>query len=306
MQHRKLLLPALLLTTTLGACALPKAKPLYLARHGQTPMNRLSQFQGNPGLDSTGYVNRFNLWLLLRDKKIKAIYTSALERTQITAKLVARQHKIEIQPRAEINEIDSGVFEGICYAYMVPGTKKPDAERCLKPSRGVNLEPTTKEIARIWDEYRKKGIAGRLPLGENYFDMKKRAKPFVAELKRTLRRGETLVVGHGLINRVLLHLLVGWPLENVQHLRQGNDQVYRIEGLDSAEPRVFLYTSGHGWKRCTAPKKGQRHLDCSPCFDRHGNQCKTTPKSAPKPAAEPASQPASPPAPAAGDGAKIS
>ncbi|MBW2733275.1 MAG: histidine phosphatase family protein [Deltaproteobacteria bacterium] len=286
MRDRSLILSLGLLITTLSACAVSKPQTLYLARHGQTPWNRVSRFQGDPGLDSVGYVNRFNLWMLLRDKKIKAIYTSALKRTQMTAKLVARQHKVEIQPRAEINEIASGVFEGICFAYMVPGTKKPGAKDCMVVSRGANLEPTKKEIARIWSEYRKKGIRGRLPLAENYFDMKKRAKPFVSELKRTLRRGETLVVGHGLINRVLLHLLLDWPLENVKHLRQGNDQVYRMEGLGTPDTRVYLYTSGHGWKRCSAPKAGDKHLDCSPCFPGHGRKC----PSAGSPSVPPTSQ----------------
>jgi len=92
MRHRSLIL-SLGLLTTLSACAMPKPQTLYLARHGQTPWNRVSRFQGDPGLDSVGYVNRFNLWMLLRDKKIKAVYTSALKRTQITAQLAARQHQ---------------------------------------------------------------------------------------------------------------------------------------------------------------------------------------------------------------------
>ena len=113
------LLPVLMLAC--AAChTMGTPKVIYLARHGQTEWNRVGRFQGDPDLDPVGYANRVSLWLQLRDRPLKAIYTSALQRTQRTAELLAKEKKLPIQPRAEINEIHPGVFEGLCYADVDP------------------------------------------------------------------------------------------------------------------------------------------------------------------------------------------
>ncbi|MCK5795754.1 MAG: histidine phosphatase family protein, partial [Deltaproteobacteria bacterium] len=204
---------------------------LYLARHGQTAWNRVARFQGDPDLDQVGYLNRLSLWLLLKDIPLQTIFTSTKRRTQRTAALVAKQQKLPIFPRAALDEIASGVLEGICYQYMQPDTHKPGAKDCDVPARGGRPALAKKAVARIWAKVQSKGLQGRVPLGENYGDMIVRLKPFIPELKEALARGNVLAVGHGVINRVLLHVLFGWPLKTVYKIHQENDQVYRIAGL---------------------------------------------------------------------------
>lgn len=254
---------------------------LYLARHGQTRWNRISQFQGDPDLDQIGYLNRVSLWLLLKDEQLHAIYTSGKRRTQRTAALLARQHGLAIRVRPALDEIHSGVLEGICYKHMQPDTKKPGAAECDVPARGSRPALALKAVQRIWAEARAKGPAGRVPLGENYADMKKRLSPLIPELKGAVGRGNVLAVGHGLINRVALHLLLGWSLDQVHKLRQENDQVYRIEGLHDGKLAIELYTPGHGWKRCSPPKAHQKRLDCSPPPLGKGEKAEASPKKGP-------------------------
>jgi len=262
-----LLFSALLLLQGCGTQGLPKV--IYLARHGQTEWNRKAQFQGDPDLDSVGYLNRVSLWHLLKDKPIHTIYTSKALRTRRTAALIARQLKLKIHPRAAINEIQPGILEGICFSQMAPHRARPADSACEVRARGSRPELTLPIVQQAFRAEEKDRLHGRFPLGENYDDMLKRTEPFIQELKSGLRPRQVLIVAHGVINRVLLHKLVGWPLGNVSHVRQENDQVYRMEISPRGKVKLSLYTPGTGWKPCLkVPKTGQRYLSCNPLFHK--------------------------------------
>ena len=261
MSLRALLIAAL--GSTVVACATPTPR-LFLARHGQTRWNQISRFQGDPDLDPTGYLNRISLWQLMQGERLAHIFTSTKQRTARTAELVARQKRLPLRKRAGIDEIDSGVLTGICRAQMEPGYPIPGADQCAVPARGARIGPALAVVRKVWRKSKGAGSAGKVPQGESYRDMRKRAEALRPELMRALDDGQVLVVGHGLINRVFLSMLSGWPLAHVRHLRQENDQVYRFDGLGTHQVQVALYTPGHGWKRCTPPRRGQRRLDCNP------------------------------------------
>ncbi|MCC6751281.1 MAG: histidine phosphatase family protein [Deltaproteobacteria bacterium] len=292
---RRLLAYLLPLGLFLPACAGVGTPPvIYLARHGQSPWNRVGRVQGDPGLDAVGYVNRAQLWYLLKDEPIAAVYTSGLRRTILTAELVARQHKLPIQPRPVLNEIDTGLLLGMCYAQINPWEMHAGDEKCEVPARGSRPEETLKWLRPLVKDLRGHRLDGKAPLGESYLDMAVRTQKFVDELRAGWQSRPVLVVGHGVVNRILLHQLLGWPLANVSKIRQENDQVYKIEGADTASPTVSLFTPGFGWRRCTPPSQvGQKQLDCNP-----GPAKAESPRPAPAPATAPApSAPA--PAPAA-------
>jgi broad specificity phosphatase PhoE len=252
-------------TTTTAVTS--KQYTLYLARHGQTEWNRVHRFQGDPDLDQVGYLNRISLWMVLKDAKLTAIFTSALLRTQRTAELIAKQHGLKIQPRAAIDEIRSGALAGICMAYMEATPRHPSWNECKVPARGSRPAMAIAEVQRIWAKYRNdKSLDARVPFGESWNDIVRRGAPFVrGELAQALAKGNVLVVGHGLMNRALLHLLTGWPLGVMRKLiGQRNDQIFRIDGLGTDKLTISLYTPKLGWKRCTPPKAGDRVLDCYP------------------------------------------
>ena len=278
----------LLLALALPGCAsqgLPDV--IYLARHGQTEWNRLSRWQGNPDLDQVGYINRVSLWNLLKDQPLRAIYTSSRQRTQRTAELLARQHKLEIKVRPALDEISPGIAKGICWSQIAPHKAKPSHKKCEVSARGSHPEEALKVIQAAYREQEKDPVNGRMPLGESLNDINERARPVVRELQLGLAWRKILVVAHGVMNRALLHQFMGWPLKNLAQLRQENDQVYRIEGARSGSPKLFLYTPGAGWKQCkAAPKPGDRHLDCSP--KPAPAPAPEPPKPAPAPAPEPA------------------
>jgi broad specificity phosphatase PhoE len=239
-----------------------------------------------------GYLNRVSLWQLTRDVGLDAIYTSERLRSRRTAELVARQHRLTIRARDELNEIDPGIAVGICFAQMAPHKAGPGDKQCVVRAKGSRPQHAMKLIQKYYREQAAKRLKGRFPLGESLEDVARRTKPFTDELQRGLQgtTPRTLVVGHGVVNRALLHHLMGWSLQSVAWLRQENDQVYRLEMADLKHPRLFLYTPGVGWRACLRPPQPQqKYLDCNPLADKAGQ---------PPPASQPSAPPASRPAPA--------
>ncbi|MFH1130434.1 MAG: histidine phosphatase family protein [Pseudomonadota bacterium] len=262
--------PFILFVLFLSACTnVGRPQVIYIARHGQTGWNRVGRFQGDPDLDPVGYINRISLWRLLKDEPIRAIYSSQLLRTRRTAELVARQNGLTIQPRAELNEINTGIFEGICYEQVFAADKtRSRVEPCAVNVRGSGPKETLEWLKTKAEGSFTNPLVQKPPLGENYHDLVQRISKFIEELDRENPNHAVLVVGHSVTNRLFLHLLAGWPIENVRYLRQENDQVYRLERHDPKSPTLFLYTPGLGWKPCTMPKPGQRGIDCNPGVEK--------------------------------------
>ncbi len=256
----------LLCLLALQACASSGTpRVIYLARHGQTGYNRVGRFQGDPDLDAVGYVNRVSLWHLLRERPIAAIYTSERLRTKRTADLVARQHGLPLQPRPALNEIYGGVLEGICFSLMAPEKARPSDRECEVRSRGARVEQTLPVIQQAYRAAGPDKLEGKFPLAESVGDVARRVGGFVEELRRGFVEREVLVVGHGVVNRVVLHHLMGWPLASVVSLRQENDQVFRLETDGEKVVRLSLYSPGQGWRECqSTPTAETKRLDCHP------------------------------------------
>jgi broad specificity phosphatase PhoE len=276
----------ILLVATQGCGHVSQPRVIYIARHGQTEWNRKVRVQGDPDLDPVGYINRVGLWHLLKDRPISAVYTSERLRTRRTAELVARQHKLSVQPRAALNEIDVGIFVGICASRLVDRDNPiyPTEPSCEVRVRGSRPEEVLKRMRPAFRAAMKDRIDGKPPLGQSFRELVAQTVPFVKELRGELWQREVLIVGHGVINRALLHHLMGWPLENVAHLKQANDQVYRLEMLGDLV-QLSLYTPGQGWRPCKIrPRPGQRFLDCNPDGQQRASvtkRIKPAPRAAP-------------------------
>ena len=109
------------------------ARLIFLARHGQTRMNRVKWINGqmkHDGLDALGFKQRVGLFLLLKDQAVAAVFTSALERTHQTAAPVAAHFNLKPVVVPELNEFRGGVFQGICSAFLRGRAKSAAAASC--------------------------------------------------------------------------------------------------------------------------------------------------------------------------------
>ncbi len=88
-----------------------------------------------------------------------------------------------------------------------------------------------------WQRYRENRLTFRIPEGENYLEVMARVKPFVEKIVREHKGQEILTVGHRGSNRMLMALLLDYPLEEAVRIDQANDCIYVIERNDS--PKGF-------------------------------------------------------------------
>ena len=180
---------------------------IYVARHGETTWNAEMRIQGrsDPGLSPRGEAQSLALLKWLKDQPISAIYTSTLQRSIHTAEPIAHHLGLAIRQQPELDEINFGILEGKTLADMDVVTR---AE---------------------WEKFRSNRLQYHVPGAENYLDVVARLKPFVDALLQNHQGQEILIVGHRATNRMLIGLLLDYPLEEAVRIEQSNDCVYVIQ-----------------------------------------------------------------------------
>jgi broad specificity phosphatase PhoE len=192
---------------------------VYIARHGETTWNVEGRIQGrsDPELSPKGDAQSLALVEQLKDKPLTAIYTSTLKRSILTAQPIACHLGLPIERRSELDEIAFGILEGRLFSL--------DAE-----------------ARKEWERFREDRFSYRIPGGENYTDVANRVRPFMEKILRTHGRQEILLVGHRVVNRVLIGMLLGYSLEKVPDMEQLNGFLYLIER--NTQNRIFHFVNG--------------------------------------------------------------
>lgn len=193
---------------------------IYVARHGETTWNAEMRIQGrsDPGLTPKGEAQSLALLEELKDQPISAIYTSTLKRSIRTAEPIARQLGLVIQKRPELDEINFGVLEG---------------KTLLDMDEAARQE---------WEKFRTNRLQYHIPGAENYLEVANRLRPFAEAVLRDHQGQEVLIVGHRAANRMLIGLLLDFPLEEAAGIEQGNDCVYIIR--KNGDRSVTCLTNG--------------------------------------------------------------
>ena len=89
---------------------------LYFLRHGQTTLSREDNFCGSgldPELTPEGLEMAHAFAAAYRDKQWAAIFSSNLRRSITTAQPLCDALQMTVEPRAELNEIGYGKWEGL-------------------------------------------------------------------------------------------------------------------------------------------------------------------------------------------------
>jgi len=193
---------------------------IFIARHGETTWNAEGRIQGwsDPELSPLGHSQSLALLEHLKDRPIKAIYSSPLRRSYLTAKPIADHLGTPIRRQPELKEIGFGILEG------------------------KNLFQFDEVLKQEWNRFKDDRFSYRIPGAENYADVAHRLKPFVERVLAQHEGEEILIVGHRVVNRLLIGMFMGLPLEKTLKIEQTNDCLYLIERNERI--RVFHYLNG--------------------------------------------------------------
>ncbi len=169
----------------------------YLLRHGEIDQSYRGRFVGQTDLPLTNtgeFQARFWEHELSREQ-FRAIYCSDLVRSQNTAKIIAGSRGFPIEVITEFREINLGEWDGLPVNDVK--THFPDEWRI----RGENVE------------------SYRPPGGESFSDLSSRVAPIFRSILKNIK-GDTLIVGHAGVNRVILCHALGIPLANLFRICQ--------------------------------------------------------------------------------------
>ncbi len=171
---------------------------IVLARHGETEWNRIRRFQGQSdvALNERGRAQVEAVALTLKDEAIKVIYSSPLSRAIEMAKAANGFHRVSIEQKDELMEMDLGDFEGIHSKDLL--IEHPDF---LKKWM---MDPSSL----------------RMPNGETLQEVQHRVWTVMEEIVLTYTEGTVLLCGHNFVNLTILCKILGLELANFRRLRQ--------------------------------------------------------------------------------------
>jgi len=184
-----------------------------LVRHGQTEWNRIERFRGRADvpLNETGLAQAEATGRrVAAEWQPVAIYTSPLSRSVKTAEAIAKHYGLPVQPHPGLADIDYGEWQGL----------SPEEARQRWPE----------EI----DAWYNRPHQARIPGGESLEDLRLRLMQTIHGLADR-HPGETVVlVGHTVINRIILLGVLGLGIERFWRIKQDTCaiNVFEAEGGD--------------------------------------------------------------------------
>lgn len=182
-------------------------KRLYLVRHGQTSWNLEGRTQGNrdSNLTPLGIKQAKKLGEYFKNIELDEIYCSPLERSYLTAQIIANIKNLDCKLDNRLVEMNFGEWEGLT---------RPEIK---------NNYP---ESFRTWME---EPHLANIPAGETIEIAQKRIVEFVNSKIIGSNKNTILVVSHGAIIRLLLLNVLSMDLKHYFKLKQSNGSVNLIE-----------------------------------------------------------------------------
>jgi len=200
---------------------------IILVRHGQTEWNIESgageRFRGRVDLplDDTGLAQAHALAERLANRLIVAVYSSPLKRAVETARPIAQQLSLPVQPLPAVIDINYGDWQGLSSA----------------------------EVAKVYpDLYRRwleKPHLVKFPNGESLRQVRLRG---MATLKEVTARHEgrvVLLVAHQVVNKVLVCAMLGLDNCHFWRIRQDNGCINVFEHQDGIFAAVLVNDTCH-------------------------------------------------------------
>lgn len=176
---------------------------IFLVRHGQTVWNLHKRLQGqkNSRLTQLGKRQASKIAKYLRDyDHIDLTYSSPLDRSRKTAKIIAQHFKTRCFQRKDFNEMSFGELEG-------------------------QLES---EVSSELEKYLKNKANYQFPGGENYDQVLTRVKKLAKRILFESQKFNVLIVGHQAVNRAILGSLLNLPKDIFVNIDQSHHHIFEI------------------------------------------------------------------------------
>lgn len=186
---------------------------IILVRHGQTEWNRVERFRGHADvpLNDTGIAQaEVTGKRIAAEWKPVAVYSSPLVRAVRTAEAIAGHFDLPVQVHPDLIDIDYGRWQGLT----------PDEVRGQWPE--------------MIDDWYNKPAFVRIPGGETLEQLRARARTVIDELAARHTNQTIVVVGHTVINRIILLGVLGLSNDRFWRLRQDTCAIncFESEGGD--------------------------------------------------------------------------
>ena len=197
---------------------------IILVRHGQTEWNRVERFRGRADvpLNETGLAQAQATGQRVAEEwQPVAVYSSPLSRAVKTAGAIAQHFGLSVQIHDGLTDIDYGQWQG------------------LTPDEAKERWP---EIHHAW--YNLPHTAC-IPGGETLDDLQARGMAAVNELATQHAEQTVVLVGHTVINRVILLSVLGLGNERFWRLRQDTCAINVFEAENDDFTLVSLNDTCH-------------------------------------------------------------
>ncbi|MBW2056422.1 MAG: histidine phosphatase family protein [Deltaproteobacteria bacterium] len=171
---------------------------IYLVRHGQTQWNREEIFRGTADvpLNDSGILEARLAGRALKDKPVRAVYTSPLARARQTAEAIAGFHGLEV-----------AVLEGL-------------KDLCFGKWQGVSHRTVRERYPELYRQWLERPDKVSFPEGESLGALQSRAVEAVKGLIPKHPEQTIVIVSHRVVNRALICGLVGIDLSRFWQIGQ--------------------------------------------------------------------------------------
>jgi probable phosphoglycerate mutase len=184
------------------------SKKIYIIRHGQTDFNLQGIVQGSgvdSSLNATGRAQAQAFFEMYRDVPFDKVYTSSLKRTaQTVAQFIDKGIPHEVLPG--LNEISWGTNEG----------------QKITPEEDAYYH-------RMLQQWQDGNTALRIQGGESPDEVAVRQRPIIDKILANDKDQTILICMHGRALRILMCLLLKYPLKSMDMFEHSNLCLYLLE-----------------------------------------------------------------------------
>ena len=198
---------------------------IFIVRHGQTSGNRARKYFGitDTELNEQGMIQAGLISKRLEKESISKIYSSSLKRAVKTAEIIAKPHRISVELKEDLREINFGDWEGLSF------------------------QEIQKSYSHEFSEWQNNIMNFTTPHGESILELKERVETAFNEILNSAKENNVVIVTHGGSIRIMLSkILSPNALETVfWKIKQDNAALNIIENTGNAQIISLINDTSH-------------------------------------------------------------